>query len=166
MHTTSKPTPTRLQLQEVYAAAERLLEAREAGMLTADEWDALEHACAACREPHAADREESFRVDDGGTLVRAVIPNRGEPYEHRCTMLSYEAVASEAAGFGESPFVLEDLRAAAGLPWTQAAVAFAFLKERGVVIPADGRGHVAATADAYLDAMTEYHALREAPATE
>lgn len=164
MDTTTHTRPTRARMQDLYTAAERLLEAREAGMLTADEWDAIEHACAACREPEPAERDEVFRVDDDGCLVRAVVPTRGDPYQHRCTTASFEAVASAASDLRPDPFVLEDLRVAAGLPWTQAAVAFAFLKERGVVIPADGRGHVTATEDAYLDAMTEYHALRENPA--
>ena len=59
------------------------------------------------------------------------------------------------------PFNLEDLRHAANIPWSQAAVAFAFLKERSVVLPAGGRNHAAAGATPYEDAMVEFHALRE-----
>jgi len=57
--------------------------------------------------------------------------------------------------------VLEDLRRATDAPWTQAAVAFAFLKERGVVAPRHGRTHATAGSAAFEDAMTEYHALWE-----
>jgi|GEM_PF-924733 len=151
------------RLEAVLGAAEQLLAAREAQMLTADEWDALEHAVAACREPDPAERDESFRVDPDGCLVRAVAPRRGKPYEHRCPRDGFEAVADSAEQFGErgETFVLEDLRRSADIPWTQAAVAFAFLKERGIVTPAGGRAHAVDGTGAFLDAMTEYHALRE-----
>lgn len=108
---------------------------------------------------NAGERCETFRIEPDGDLVRAVIPSRGEPYEHRCPKQGFEAVACAAES--AKTFVLEGLRAEAGVPWTQAAVAFAFLKARGVVVPARGRRHAAATADAFLDAMIEYHALRE-----
>jgi len=52
------------------------------------------------------------------------------------------------------------------LPWTQVAVAVAFLKERGCIRPTHGRKHEAATGDVFLDAMTEFHALREMHATD
>jgi hypothetical protein len=156
-------TPDHGRLEAVLVAAEQLLAAREDDMLTTDEWDALQHAVAACREPDPAERDEVFRVDPDGCLVRAVTPRRGEPYEHRCPRDGFEAVADVAERFGErgTTFVLEDLRRDAGVPWTQAAVAFAFLKERGVVVPASGRAHAAAAAAAFLDAMTEYHALKK-----
>ena len=148
------------RLYAVLDAAIALLEAREDKMLTADEWDALQHAVTACREPPASERAETFRVDERGHLVRVVVPKRGEPYEHRCERDTFEAIAHAADEAGE-PFTLEDLRRAADAPWTQAAVAFAFLKERGVVVPAGGRRHAAAGSAAFEDAMTEYHALRE-----
>lgn len=136
-------------------------EAREDKMLTSEEWDALQYAVAACREPAPDERTETtFRVDERGHLVRAVIPKRGDPYEHRCEKDIYEAIA-HAADEAEGPFVLEDLRKAADAPWSQAAVAFAFLKERGVVVPAHARRHIAAGNAAFEDAMTEYHALAE-----
>lgn len=155
---------TRSRLDAVYAAAERLLEAREASMLTADEWDALEHACQARREPDTPNiRTEAFRVEPGGCLVRSVVPQRGEPYEHRCTLATFEAVAVAVGVAGPDPVTLEDIRERCGLPWTQVAVAVAFLKERGIIAPAGNRAHAAVGGDAYLDAMTEYHALRERP---
>jgi len=149
------------RLWAVIDAAAALLAARENQMLTSEEWDALASAVDACREPEPSERTEDFAVEHDH-LVRRVVPapGRGDPYEHRCSKDSFEAVASavdEAAG----PFNLEDLRREAGLPWTQAAVAFAFLKERGVVVPVHGRSHAAAGSGAYEDAMIEWHALRE-----
>jgi hypothetical protein len=129
-------------------------------MLTTEEWDALEHAVAACSEPAANERTETFTVDDTRALVRNVVPMKGEPYQHRCPYDSYEAVAYAIAE-AKSGFNLEDLRGAASVPWSQAAVAFAFLKERSVVIPAGGRNHAAAGTTPFEDAMIEYHALRE-----
>lgn len=105
-------------------------------------------------------RDETFFVDHGGYLVRAVRPARGEPYEHRCTKEAFEAVARAVAEAG-GEFNLDGLHAATGLTWSQVAVAFAFLKERSVVIPAGKRMHVAEGDLAFESAMIEYHALRE-----
>ena len=151
---------TRARLQDLLTAAQAMLSARDAQMLTSEEWDALGHAVAACREPAASQRTEAFAVDDARFLVRAVVPKKGEPYEHRCPEEAFEAVA-HAVAEATSPFNLEDLRQAADVNWTQAAVAFAFLKERGVVVPAGGRDHAAVSATPFEDAMVEYHALRE-----
>lgn len=154
---------TRTQLESVLDAAERLLNARERRMLTTEEWDALEHAVAACSEPAANERTEAFTVDDARALVRCVVPMKGDPYQHRCPRDAFEAVA-HAVDEATGGFNLEDLRAAANIPWSQAAVAFAFMKERGVVVPYRGAGrrdHAAAGATPFEDAMIEYHALRE-----
>lgn len=127
-------------LESLLDAAERLLSARENQMLTTEEWDALEHAVAACSEPDAKARTETFTVDDAKALVRSVVPMNVEPYQHRCPYDAFEAVAYAIAE-ANSGFNLEDLRSAANVPWSQAAVAFAFLKERSVVVPAGGRNH-------------------------
>ena len=102
---------------------------------------------------------ETFAVEDG-FLVRRVAPRRGTPYEHRCPAAAYESVAWAIDEQAE-PFTLEVLQAATGLPFTQVAVALAFLKERGCIAPVHGRKHKAASGCVHLDAMTEYHALRE-----
>ncbi len=151
----------RASLEAVLAAARTLLEAREAQMLTADEWDGIEHAVAACDEPGGRQRVETFAVEHDH-LVRRVTPARGESYEHRCERPIYEAVAW-AVEEATEPFVLEDLRRAAGdaAPWTQVAVAFAFLKERGCVEPIAGRKHQRAGKFTYEDAMVEWHVLCE-----
>lgn len=107
--------------------------------------------------------DETFRVQDG-YLVRAVVPARGKPYEHRCPQAAYEAVAHAADEFGQTPFTMQELAAKAGVPTTQANTALAFLKERGCVAPAFGRKSKGASTFVFEDAMIEYHALREKPA--
>lgn len=103
---------------------------------------------------------ESFSVDRDH-LVRSVVPRRGTPYEHRCPRSAYEEVA-HAAEEMRSGITLDRIQAATGLPFTQVAVALAFLKERGCLSPEHGRTQ-AAPEGLHLDAMTEFHALREEP---
>jgi len=128
------------RLRAVLNATEALLAAHEHQMLTNVDWDGLQHLVAAMQEPPPDERDETFAVE-GGALVRRVVPRKGQPYEHRCPQ--------------------EDVRRAAEITWTEAAVAVAFLKERGCVVPAHGRKHVAASGTVFEDAMTEYHALYE-----
>ena len=110
-------------------------------------------------------RTESFSVDRAGLLVRAVTPRRGKPYQHRCRLASLEAVAHRFDEFGEGDTV-ESLADAIDEPVTQAATALAFLLERGIV-ERIGRLNFSASIDVHIDAMTEYHALREkGPADE
>jgi len=104
-------------------------------------------------------RAESFRVDTGGNLVRAVVPRRGGPYEHRCTRWAFERVCHRFDEHGEGDTV-ETIAEATEIPVTQTAVALAFLLERGIVTT-ERRRNYPATGDVHLDAMTEYHALRE-----
>ena len=105
------------------------------------------------------ERDERFEVFHGH-LERRVHPARGEPYEHRCPLASYERVAHAIDENGDDGFTLESLIKQEGLPFTQVAVALAFLKERGVVETRYRRNH-AATDSVHLDAMTEFHALAE-----
>src|SRR5262245_25955259 len=130
--------PTRTQLEALLAATERLLQAREVQMLTSEEWDEVQAAFAGCGQPNAAERGESFSVDAGGRPCRNVIPKRGQPYQHFCDLENYEDLAHniDERNHGDQVewFTLEEVRC--GIPWTQAAVAFAFFKERGVVVPA------------------------------
>jgi len=113
---------------------------------------------------------ETFIVDGpSGVLLRRVVPKRGTPYEHACTKQVYEDVAYAIEQLGNASFTMEEVRAKAGggdeanmPPWSQVAVAVAFLKERGYIVPTTWlRKYVVATNDIYLDAMIEYHTLRE-----
>lgn len=112
---------------------------------------------------------EAFIVDGpSGALLRRVIPKRGTPYEHACTKQVYDDVAYAIEQMGNASFTMEDIRFKVGggdeskmPPWSQVAVAIAFLKERSCIVPARNRKHVAASDFVYEDALIEYHALRE-----
>jgi hypothetical protein len=112
------------------------------------------------------ERTESFSIEDG-MLVRRVSPKRGKPYEHRCELATYEAIAHAIDEMGDEPFTGDELQAAIDLPSSQVHAALAFLRDRGSLQPAHGRKHRAAASLAgggggvHLDALTEYHALRE-----
>lgn len=151
-------------LRKVLGAAEAVLGAREVDMLTTDDWDLLEHAVAEATQPPPDQRGETFAVEDD-CLVRRVVPRRGKPYEHRCEKNSFETIAYAIDDLAGEAFILDGLRLHTGVPWTQIAVAVAFLKERGCVVPVHGRKHVAATKAVFEDAMTEFHALREVERT-
>ena len=106
-----------------------------------------------------ATRDETFTVLDGH-LVRTVAPARGKPYEHRCPLASFERVAHAIDEAGGDGFTLETLVEHEDLPFTQVAVALAFMKERGCVTTRYRRSY-AATDCVHLDAMTELYALAE-----
>ncbi len=106
-----------------------------------------------------SERVETFEVIDGH-LVRKVVPVRGEPYEHRCPRHAFENVAQVADEFGTSGFTLDDLAEWAAVTHTQAAVALAFMKERGCVETRYRRNYPASSC-LFEDAMTEYHDLAE-----
>lgn len=151
-------------MNEVLRAAEALLAAREDEMLTSEEWDALEHAVAEATQPPADEREENFTVNEN-ILTRAVTPapGRGEPYQHTCDLEVYEAVAHAIDELNGATFTYEEVRRSVNAPFSQVAVAIAFLKERGCIVPAQRRRSVAASDHVHLDAMTEWHARREKP---
>jgi hypothetical protein len=111
-----------------------------------------------------AERTESFSVEDG-MLVRRVSPKRGKPYEHRCELATYEAVAHAIDDLGDEALTGDEVQAVIDLPSSQVHTALAFLRDRGCLEPAHGRRHRAAASLAgggvHLDAMTEFHALRE-----
>lgn len=107
----------------------------------------------------------SPRADDiyseGGFLVRNVLPRSGRRYEHRCSRAGFAAVvtyieehATEGVTCGDLWRYLEDVPASA------AAVALAFLKERGCVVTRRKRSYPASDVFAE-DAMCEFWALAE-----
>ena len=105
----------------------------------------------------AQERHETFEVENDH-LIRKVVPRRGEPYTHRCQRKTFEQVAHAIDEAGDEAFTLELLVQCEDLPFTQVAVALAFLKERGIVETRYRRNY-AATQCAHLDAMTEFCAL-------
>lgn len=107
---------------------------------------------------------DTFRIENG-VLIRSVVPRRGKggAYEHACTLAVFEAVAHAIDELAGQPTALDDLVAATCLPHSQVNTALAFLKERGCIVPVRGRRHAAANGGGgcvHLDAMTEYHALK------
>ena len=105
-------------------------------------------------------RTETYRIEDGA-LVRSVVPSRGDPYEHACDMHSFLGVTHRIDELDGGRFTYEQLVFLTGFPFSRVATAVAFLKERGCIVPARGRRHMAATSDVFLDAQIEWHALAE-----
>ncbi|MCI0363502.1 MAG: hypothetical protein L0219_06435 [Phycisphaerales bacterium] len=148
-------------LHEVLTAAEAVLAARENQMLTSEEWDALEHAVAAATQPPpSTPRDETFTVTEN-ILTRVVKPARGTRYQHTCDKDVFESVAHAIDELNGASFTYEEIRQSIQAPFTQVAVAVAFLRERGCIVSAQRRRSVAATNDVYVDAMIEFHALAE-----
>lgn len=109
-------------------------------------------------------RAETFAVEFG-SLVRRVVPKRGQPYEHRCPSVLFAQIAHAAQELGERGFSLSSLleyerSAGRDVSFTNVAVALAFLRERGILEVIHRRNY-ASTEGTHLDAMTEYHALAE-----
>jgi len=114
----------------------------------------------------------TFHVDATGHLVRRGYPRSGKEYEQRCEFKTLEEAAHAIDEMNSAPFTYREVHAAmsaapgATWPLTQVAVAIAFLKERGCIVPVTGRRHIANDDAVHLNTMIEYHALREEPAPE
>lgn len=112
--------------------------------------------------------DETFTIDGpSGSLLRRVVPRRGQPYEHVCTRAVYEDVAMAIDCLEGAAFTIETIVSVIGggviartPPITQVATAIAFLKERSCIMPGRQRKHIAASEFVHIDAMIEYHALR------
>jgi hypothetical protein len=112
---------------------------------------------------HIRNRVVTFEVQ-AGELCRTVSGDDGRTYAHRCEKAAFEAVAhameeTPADGRGRT---LGEIVAAESFPHTQVDVAMAFLADRGI-IERRGRRNFPASAAVHLDAMTEWHAIREVP---
>jgi hypothetical protein len=108
-------------------------------------------------------RDVRFLIQDG-CLVRTVSAQAGDErsYTHRCPLKTFETVAH---GIAETPVegegtTLTVIARTESLRFTQVNVALEFLKERGIVDVRHRRCYPGSK-DVYLDAMVEYHALRE-----
>jgi DNA-binding IclR family transcriptional regulator len=97
-------------------------------------------------------------------LIRQVVLSDGRRYTHRCERATYEAVAHaiDERGSSGGGVALEPLARELGLPFTQVAVALAFLKERGCVMT-EGRRNYPPSKVVYEDAMVEFTYLDESP---
>jgi len=129
--------------------------------------------------PATTPRVETFAIEDDH-LVRKVVPRRGEPYEHRCPLAAYRELVWAAIDLAADGFTVETLvdrvrnrprekhddrdlsacnaQAESWASFTNAAVALAFWKERGIIETRHRRNYVD---DGYFfeDAMIEFHFL-------
>jgi hypothetical protein len=109
------------------------------------------------------DRDITFRHEDG-CLVRTVAGADGRTYTHRCSLDVFEKVAwvleeTPAEGNG---IAIGQIASTEHLPHTQVDVTLAFLHERGIIDRRHRRNYPASPS-VHLDAMVEWHALREEP---
>jgi hypothetical protein len=105
---------------------------------------------------------QTFHVERG-ELVRWVALRDGRTYSHRCSLVSYEAVAhyiDERAAEGVTTAMLWE--ALPDVPCTQASVAAAFMKERGC-LDVRGRRMFPESKSFFEDALIEFHALAAEP---
>ncbi|RMF84299.1 MAG: hypothetical protein D6744_03330 [Planctomycetota bacterium] len=120
----------------------------------------------------ATERDEAFAVEND-CLVRRVRPRCGRPYKHACPLDAYRELTWAAFDLAASGFTTETLADEVRnrpreehddrKPWasyTNAAVAVAFWKDRGLIHTHLRRNYVD---DEYFyeDAMIEFHALAE-----
>lgn len=122
-------------------------------------------------------QHETFAVEDQ-YLVRKVIPRRGEPYEHRCSLDAYRELTWAAIDLAADGFTVTTLadqvrnqpREAQDdrerwASYTNAAVAIAFWKDRGLLDSRRRRNYVDDRCF-FEDSMIEYHALAEGATKE
>ena len=95
----------------------------------------------------------------GSVLEQSVTFPDGHHYAHRCTQESFELIAHAIEESGSDGFVMEQLAEQEDLPSTQAAVALAYMKERGCVEVRSKRCYPAPNYT-FEDAMVEFHWLR------
>ncbi len=117
-------------------------------------------------------RTETFAVEHG-YLIRKVQPRYGRYYEHRCPLDVYRELAWAAIDLMGDGFSTESLAhyvrnrprekhddSPTRASFTNAAVATAFWKERGLLYKCRKLNHV--EDDGFFeDAMIEFHALAE-----
>jgi len=106
-------------------------------------------------------REVTFAILDGH-LVRTTTGSDGRTYTQRCSRAIYETVAhavDETPMEGEGT-TGQEIAQRENVPFTQANVAYEFMKERGVLLVRCKRGYPASVT-AYEDAMIEFLALGE-----
>ena len=104
------------------------------------------------------DHRQTFSIEDGW-LVRMVVQPDGSSYQHRCSLAHYQAVAHFIDGQAYEGVTTNELwDGLPDVPCTQAAIALAFLKERGCVIIRHRRCYPASNVLSE-DALLEFHAL-------
>lgn len=108
-------------------------------------------------------RHIEFRGSPGGALERVVTLPDGRQYIHRCSEQIFRQVAAWLDDHSDL-VTMTAIADAIDAPLTQVNVALELLKERGMLLPADGRrSHIPeGYASAFFEhAMTEFYALIE-----
>ena len=106
-------------------------------------------------------RDVTFASLDGH-LVRTATGSDGRTYTQRCSRAIYETVAHAV---NETPMegdgtCAQEIAQRENVPFTQANVAYEFMKERSVLVVRCRRGYPASIT-AFEDAMIEFLALSE-----
>ena len=108
-------------------------------------------------------RDIEFRGSPGGALERVVTLPDGRQYIHRCSEQVFRQVAAWLDEHRDL-VTMTSIADALDAPLTQVNVALELLKERGMLLPADGRrSHIPeGYRSAFFEhAMTEFYALIE-----
>lgn len=96
-------------------------------------------------------------------LVRRVVPDKGEEYEHRCPLETFEALAMRIDEVGDRAFYAADLiRQLPKLPDSAAYAALEFMVQLGI-LDRKGRQLQAVMDNVHMEAMIEFWALLEEP---
>jgi len=105
------------------------------------------------------DRQEF--IVQRGRLVRTVHTTRGGTYRHRCSLDAFQAVCRFIEEHAAEGVTCEMIwHGVPEVPCTPAAVAVAFLKERGCLVVEHRRCYP--TSQVFFeDALVEFHALTE-----
>lgn len=125
-------------MDELIDAARRLLEARDAQMLGAVEWDALQHALGEALMPDDDCGEAFVRrgaaVGEEDALVRLLESASGHfSSRSTCDESTLHDVASAFREQHERGFLIEEMRQKVLAAWTEVEVAVAFLVSVGLV---------------------------------
>jgi len=104
------------------------------------------------------EQRQTFEVEDG-VLVRAARLKDGSSYRHRCSLDAYKAVTCYLDEHAAQGVTTNELwERLPDVACTQAAVALAFLKERGCVEVRRRRCYPA-SGILFEDSLIEFHAL-------
>lgn len=104
--------------------------------------------------------EESFDLEPGLILVRRVTLDDRSTYAHRCPLDSFEQVCHAIEESSKVRKTIEKIVNDEDLPSSQAAVARAFLIERGLLESAPSRRFTFVQGASFEDAMVEFQGMR------
>lgn len=97
----------------------------------------------------------SFSIDDDNMLVM-IVEGKYTSYKHRCSRETYNSVVEAFDDFRKHS--IEEIANDLDLPWTQTAVAVAFLKEKSL-LEVNNRRNKATKQEIYEHAQEEWEYL-------